>query len=352
MSERTDQVAMNASDYLHRLFGHWKRLLAAAFGTAVLFLALSFGVHQQFTATAVVTPSDAVTRDLGGEVNLSSSLASSALRSSRIFGTQGDPSTEYATILDSNDFRRRILLERNWVPILFPGGWNAQEQRWTKKRMNFNPLSLLHSVWASFSAPKSDVKLFADNDPLMAKAAALADAGGPSLDQAVQAFRGAVRIMQDSRTGFITIEATARNPADARALAQGVIDQLNQVERLRASRTAEAEVAFVRDQIAKEQSETISRAYLNVLERQLKVQMLSSVVQDYAVRTIVAPYAPEIRSAPRRGHYFAFGFVLGLIGYAGFELAAIALERRGILVRWSIRQPLRIKRCSTEPRAF
>lgn len=324
-------MSIAVSVYLARLRAGWRWLLGGAFLCGLVFYLASYLFSPVYTATAVVTPSDSVSQNLNSQLGLAGVGLSSALGRGLLGAGPGDRSTEYETILTSEEFSRRVLLERGWVPILFPAGWDPASRSW-KNEGHFslnalNPIAWLQALKQAIVPERQAVT--SDVNSRIAKLEnALRAAGGPPLYEAVKRFQSVVNVDLNDRTGFITITATLKSPTDAQMVVQGMVDALNKTEQDRTSRNAKAEVDYLKAQITGGLNETVRDAYIGVLERQLKIQMLSAVAEDYAVREVVTPVIPQVKSAPMRRLYFVFGFLLGFLIMAGIELREMMLTDR------------------------
>ena len=137
----------------------------------------------------------------------------------------------------------------------------------------------------------------------------------PSLSDAYRLFdKGGLRkLLQDKRTGLITIQIHFRDGAVAARLLQRMIARVNQQLRSRAIQEADASVAILNKEVAATSAVEMKQAIYGLIEGQLKLSTLARVREDYALRVIDPPVIPDANDyvAPRRAMILASAVVIG-----------------------------------------
>ncbi|HEU4654941.1 MAG TPA: hypothetical protein VFS47_13210 [Steroidobacteraceae bacterium] len=143
----------------------------------------------------------------------------------------------------------------------------------------------------------------------------------PSLNAAVDAFdRSGIRtIVEDRKSGTITVRITWRERQEAYDWVNKLIQQVNQTVRTRAIQDAQKSLGFLESELQRTGVLEQRQAIYKLMEAQLNQKMLATVREDYAFRVIDRAILPQPKDYvwPRPLMMTAVGIILGaLLGVA------------------------------------
>ena len=171
-----------------------------------------------------------------------------------------DNSEAIATI-ESRDFTRAFIQERNLMPVLFPDEWDEAAGRW--------------------------------------KAADPADA--PDLREGVRFFSEKVRrVEEDKATGLVTLTVAWTDPTLAADWANDQARRLNAVMRARALAEAQRNFDFLQKELAGASIVTLQLSIGRLLDAELQKLMLARGNEEFAFRVLDNAEPPDLPSWPRR----------------------------------------------------
>jgi LPS O-antigen subunit length determinant protein (WzzB/FepE family) len=224
----------------------------------------------------------------GGIAGLVAQLGGLSSLAGLSLGQDANAATSLATLRGPGftaEFIRKAALETR----LFPDRWDASAKRWTS------------------SAP-TDLQL-------------------------VKAFDGGgVRtIIEDRRTGLITVRIEWRDPTEAVAILGSMMDLANEELRQGALEESKRSIAFLNAELEKTSAVDLRQTINTLIATNLKQSVLATVRHDFAFRLISAPVVPTERDFiwPRRVLMAATGLVIGSILGIAVWLASSALGLRG-----------------------
>ena len=143
----------------------------------------------------------------------------------------------------------------------------------------------------------------------------------PSSLEVYEAYRETLSASIDKKTGFINISSTHISPQFAHDFLALVIQEVNFLSRIRDLEESEEALKFLKIQLSETQNVDISRAINQLIESQLKTQMLANVRPDYLLQTLDQPFIPILKSSPQRSLICIFGTLLGL--FLGIVIALV-----------------------------
>jgi uncharacterized protein involved in exopolysaccharide biosynthesis len=230
----------------------------------------AFVSEKEYKATiqfAVVT-SDQHGGGAGGMMSQFGALASLAGVS---LGGESEKFEALAT-LQSRSLTEMFIQQNGLMPILYPKLWDAASGRW------------------KISDPKAM----------------------PTLWKADVAFRKIRAVVQDPKTGLVTLSITWRDPALASQWANGLVALTNMQMRDRAIRESERNIGYLRDQATKTELVPVQMALSTLMESQYKQSMLAGGNDEYALKVIDPAAPPESPSSIRRIFVILGGLLGGL----------------------------------------
>jgi len=133
----------------------------------------------------------------------------------------------------------------------------------------------------------------------------------PDMRDAVRFFREDVLHVGENRdSGLVTLGIEWTDPVIAAEWANALVKRLNDQMRNRASRNAEANINFLRTEMASNNVVALEQSISRIMEGEMQKLMLARGNEEYSFRVIDRAEAPRIRSRPRRTLIVASVFVV------------------------------------------
>ena len=240
-----------------------------AFFGAMIGLAVTLTSNRVYRAEAVVMPvSNRQRAQLDG---LAGGLGELALAS---LGVQGDPAARLpAATLEGKEFTARFIRDKGLLPILFPAQWDKTRNRWR-------------------DAPPTDLEALRRFD------------------------RGGIRkIIEDRRTGFVTIQIDWKDPAEAVDWVVSMIAQVNSELRGKAIAESRRTVQYLTEQADRTQSVSVKEAVYRLIETEMKRLTFAEAEEEYALKFVDRPITPGPKDYiwPRPVLTLAIGALVGAL---------------------------------------
>lgn len=247
----------------------------------------SLSLPNVFTSTSLLIPAEeqASTPSMNSQVGGFAQMAGIDLGSS---GGQ-DKATLAIAMLESRDFLKHILTFDGVTESLMAAE-SYNEQSKTLK-FNKNDFNVKTKTWI--------------REPGLYKTVI------PSNLEVYEAYRETLSASIDKKTGFISISSTHISPQFAYNFLELVIQEVNSLSRVRDLEESEEALKFLKIQLSETQNVDIGRSINQLIESQLKTQMLANVRPDYLLQILDQPYIPILKSSPQRSLICIFGTLLG-----------------------------------------
>jgi uncharacterized protein involved in exopolysaccharide biosynthesis len=291
-AQTRSQIDVDVNKLLGSLARH--RLLIAGFCLAgmvggLAFFALATPVYRSSALLAPVSAAETSAPNLGAGL-----LG---------FGMQNDQTQQSIALLSSRFLAERFIGQHELKPILFAERWDAERRAWLPPSGIGPWVRWLKSFLVEVGPPKLE----------------------PSAWDAAGAFDEVRTVQFDQSTGLITLSMEWREAKLAAAWARAYVVLANEVIR----QQARAEAAGIIDQITAKMAETQNlgtrEMLVGLLAKETSKLMVATVREEYALRVIDPPVAPDDPAWPK-------GLVLLLLGLIGGGLAgaaaALFVERR------------------------
>jgi uncharacterized protein involved in exopolysaccharide biosynthesis len=220
---------------------------------------------------------------LGGTLGELSGLASLGALN---LGGRSPDTEEALAVLRSRQFTENLIVEKNLMPRLFPKDWDSAANRWRT----------------------DDV---------------------PTPERAYRYFDKKIRsIVQDKRTGLITLSIDWRDREEAAAWANELPERLNHEMRSRAIRESDALVGFLETELQETSTVVTRDAIGRLMEAQIRQRMLANVTQEYSFRIVDKALPPDEDNPfkPNKLRVLIIGLVVGSI--LGVLLVFLRLQLR------------------------
>jgi LPS O-antigen subunit length determinant protein (WzzB/FepE family) len=103
------------------------------------------------------------------------------------------------------------------------------------------------------------------------------------------------------------------SPVFAKDFLELIIQEVNNLSRTRDLNESKEALVYLYDQLDSVQQSDVQLAVTQLIETQLKKQMMANVKRNYILQPIDSPFIPELRSSPQRTKIVISWTLLGLI---------------------------------------
>jgi|TARA_B110001452_G_scaffold262070_1_gene261593 hypothetical protein len=135
----------------------------------------------------------------------------------------------------------------------------------------------------------------------------------PSALEVYDTYRQTLSASLDKKTGFVNVSSTHISPIFAHDFLALVIQEVNQLSRIRDLQESEEALKYLELQLETSKNLDINLVINQLIESQLKTQMLANVRPDYLLQVLDRPYVPILKSSPQRSIICIFGTLMGLV---------------------------------------
>jgi uncharacterized protein involved in exopolysaccharide biosynthesis len=194
---------------------------------------------------------------------------------------------EKIALLQSRFLTEKFIQQNDLLPVLFWKIWDPNGRRWIGR------------------------------DP---KAA-------PTLWKGDTQFKKIRSVVQDPKTGLVTLSITWRDPVVASRWANGLVELTNQLTRDRAIHDSQRNIGYLSDQALKTSLVPVQMALSTLMENEYKQAMLAGGNDEYALKVIDPALPPETPSSLRRGFVVLGGLLGGL--FIAFLFVFVRASWRG-----------------------
>jgi len=235
----------------------WRLLAVGVIGAAIAF-GVSLLLPVKYDAVIVIAPVSSQSS--------SSKLSDVASSFGGLGGLLGFASSgneqkaEYIATLQSEALTESFIKDRNLLPVLYPKLWDSQANRW--KTTDPNKL--------------------------------------PTLWKANRLFAKSVRgITENAKTGLVTMTISWKDPAQAASWANGLVKLTNDYLRDKAIARSERNIQYLSSQAAKANEVELRTALFELMQNELKTEMVSRGNDEYALKVIDPAAIPEKQASPQ-----------------------------------------------------
>ena len=248
----------------------WIALAAGALCAVGAALA-AWVATPDYTASVILLPvnTHGGSLDLGASASELSGLAS--LAGINLSGGN-QVKTEALATLDSEILTEQYIRQNDLLPVLFSREWNAAARQWNT------------------------------TDP----------AKVPTLWKANRRFKDVRSVVDDTKTGLVTLTIRWKDPHVAAQWANGLVKLTNDYLRQRAIDEAERSIAYLNGEVVKTNIVEVRSAIYNLMETEIKNEMIARGRDEYALRVIDPAVPPEKKSYPRPLLWTAGAFLGGI----------------------------------------
>ena len=224
-----------------------------------------------FRAQALIVPRQE-SRALGGLGAVASQVGLADLAGISL-GGGGDSVVALAT-LQSRIVIEGFIRERNLLPKLFKGQWDAEAGKWKDSDPKKQP-----TVWRDYDLFTKEV----------------------------------FKLIEDKKTGLCTVSVEWKDPVEAQQWVAEIILRTNEYLRTKAIQEGEKNLAYLEEQSHKTGQVELQQALYGLVEAEQRKLMLAKGGEEFAIRTIDPAVVPTEPARPKRKIIVMVGFLLGAI---------------------------------------
>jgi uncharacterized protein involved in exopolysaccharide biosynthesis len=144
---------------------------------------------------------------------------------------------------------------------------------------------------------------------------------------AYKEYNEVLTIAFDAKSNFVTMSVSHRSPKFAQEFLELIIRELNLLSRNRALQQSQASLNYLYEELGSSQLNDVRLAISQLIETQLKTQMLARVKVDYSLESVDKPYFPNERSSPQRKKITFLALFLGIFLSTFFVLIRFFLKK-------------------------
>ncbi|MEZ5566188.1 MAG: Wzz/FepE/Etk N-terminal domain-containing protein [Gammaproteobacteria bacterium] len=265
----------------------WWLIVGIGLALGSLALALSFLITPVYRAQAIVL---SVAEDSGSGAlsQLSSQFGGLAALAGVSLGAPGGTRAEALAILNGRSFTEDFVRQNDLLPTLFASKWDAEAKKW---RVSGSRIPTLQ-------------------------------------DGAEKLQREVLTVMDDPKSGLISVSVDWRDSEAGAQWANGIIDMLNRRMRVQAIDDASARLKFLDEELTRATELELRTAIYSLMESQLKSIMVAKTRQDFALQMLdrARPSDPDKYVRPNRIVLTCLGLFVGAL--IGIWVAARADQRQ------------------------
>lgn len=220
-----------------------------------------------------------------GSAPLAGSLAKlSGLAGIPAVGPATNDTVEALAILQSRDFIRSFIAEKDLLPVLYADSWDPSNSEWKKEEVP------------------------------------------PTMRGAVQLFREEVlSVSQDDDSGLVSLSVEWTDPDMSAGWAEQLVARLNSAMRRRAVEDAQANIRYLEEEVREARVGVVRESASRLIEIELQKLVIARSNKEYALRVIDSADVPVNRFKPKRTQTVLLSAILGFVlsAMVAFLLRAI-----------------------------
>jgi len=292
----------------------WRRRAIVAgvvIAGALIALAASLIAPDIYRADAVITPVKTQEASMGGVSAFAQQFGGLAGISLPDSGS----TAEIISLLGSNVLREKVLKRDGVMQMLFAERWDAKKKEWRAGGQRSFPLAVPDRVFALLR-------------PGVTEAVADGVGAAPTVWEGIRRLREMVSVVQSARDNTITISADALSAKTSADTVGYILDTLNGHMSAEAQRVARVNRAYLEGQLNSASDPIIRQKIYGLVARQIEMDMMAEVKENFAFKVIDPPMVPDQRISPRRTRMVASGIAASLIAGVLAAFLVDLLKRR------------------------
>ena len=268
---QTEQDEINLFNYWRVLVRFKVLIISSTLIATILATIAAFLMTPIYRAQVLMAPvSDDQQNAMSGIASQFGGLAS--LAGINLGGGSGNTEEVLAT-LASRSFIGDFITDNQLIQVLYADKWDSTSNMWKSKSPDDIPTPL--DAYSKFQKKILDINL-------------------------------------DKKTGLVKLTIDWKDPQQAAAWANGLVNLINHHEKQLAIKEAEQSIAYLKEQLAKTSVVEMQQSIYQLMEAQTKKIMLANVRDQYAFKIIDPAVVPEKKLRPNRKLIILSGLLLGL----------------------------------------
>ena len=288
--EGSDTVVLDVGEIITWLWSGRKTLFLGTFSFALLSIMLAILLPNKYTASALLAPSQQSGSALSGLMSQYGGIANLAGLS--LPGGEEKVQTAMAIeLMHSRAFIGDFVDRHSILPeIMAAKSWNLKTGK-----LEFDSDDYLADTgeWIR------DVK-----PPYQPR---------PSVLEVHEKFLEIMTIVEDPKTGFVTVSIEHLSPTFAAQLVTLIVQDINDTLRQKDIKEASDSIEFLKQQISNTSLADLQAVFFELIQSQTETMMLAEVRPEYVFSTMDAAVAPEEKSSPKRALICGAGTILGFL---------------------------------------
>lgn len=151
--------------------------------------------------------------------------------------------------------------------------------------------------------------------------------GSPTNWIAYKVYLKNIRIIMDPKTSFITVSISNRSPYFAESFLSLIIQEVNSQSQKKDLQESADSLNYLYQELANSSQTEVRTTISQLIESQLKKQMLARVKTDYILEGLDKPFVPKERTSPQRTRITIVSFFVGLILAVFFTLIRFYVKK-------------------------
>jgi uncharacterized protein involved in exopolysaccharide biosynthesis len=247
----------------------WKWLLTLVLVTTLAGLLAAFIIPRRYEAELVALPRG---QDRNGLLNSLTGQLGGLAAIAGLGGADSGQRAEAIQMLQSQILARRFIEDNKLLAVLFASDWDEQRQTWGSRKRTINE-------------------------------------GVDYFDRRIRS------VIEDRRTGLVTLRITWRDPVQAAAWANELVSRANDQLRRRAVARAQGSIDYLKREARNADVVEIQQTLYRLMEDQYKTLLLANVSEDYAFSVIDPAIAPDLDHYvfPRKSLFTFGGLFFGIV---------------------------------------
>lgn len=308
MDKSKDSMDVNLIAYCYIAWRHKAVVAGVVLAGALLAIVVALITPDIYRADAVITQVNSRESSMGGGI---STLAQQFGGFAGTSLPDSGSTAEIISLLGSNILREKVLQRNGVMQMIFAERWDADKKEW---RGGVRSSSLLDRGKSLLRPSPS--------------AAAPGDGSAPTVWEGIRKLKDMVSVVQSARENTITISADSLRPETSAKMVGFILDTLNEHMSAEAQRVARINRAYLEAQLNSASDPIIRQKIYGLVARQIEMDMMSEVKENFAFKVIDPPMVPDQRISPRRSRMVVAGVAASLIvGFFAAFLLDFALRR-------------------------
>lgn len=269
----------------------WKRkylILLITIISSIFSIFYSLSLPNIYTSSTVMSPQQ-------GNESISNSLGSysslAGLVGVNIPQSAADPTIEAMERVKSLDFYKNEFLPYiNLENLMAVKNWNPKNNKIEYIESEYDAQK---DLWIrDVSYPRSII---------------------PSAQESHSKYKQSLTVTQDKNSNFVTISISHESPYIAKKWVEIIVSNINNLMQKEKIIKSQSSIKFLNDASNKNNIADIDKVFSELLKTETQKLMLASSSQDFIFKVIEPPYAPEVKSSPRRSLICIFGTLIGFM---------------------------------------